>query len=519
MLLYIHIYLFVYQVLFPATHVQSLRFWTSVYLSNNSSFASPEETTNQNGPVGDGTETTGLQKTRSCENLLLNSDLNSSLSRRKSDPNIAMEHCEQQTQKLLKDAMSGDTSCSSESVKSSENDRSLSENGDITMKNLDSPVGNGEISIVENGYHDEVVENKEHDKVEKCDSVENGDNVENGGDDNAENGQSESGKLDESSDDVTANAVVTNGDVEKHHGNGLNGFKSDDSEELPTGNESNESSKSETVSENESDDLKNGNGVHEMNGHTENPCDRNYSPDSSTEESSENSIETISESEDISDNLGNGANNSVLNGHSVQEEDNTKLPSSNSINRNTTDSINNIIVATKLKQRTSISDKYAPSMESSTDTVTEDLQNGDSNHTLVASQSDSSRKVYKVASLQSLCDKVTKDTIENTSSISTSTSDLSDSRVLENGLLLNTGDPLPTSLSLRCVLSQNSLCRNSNGMCKGVNVDTSMTPPLHTTPISPQSRNSTCPPTPGTGDGKVRIFLYVTSLILFSIYT
>ncbi|XP_045171881.1 myotubularin-related protein 4-like isoform X2 [Mercenaria mercenaria] len=488
-----------HEVLFPATHVQSLRLWTSVYLSNNSSFAGPEETSNQNGLANDGTETTGLQKTRSCENLLMNSDLNSSLSRRKSDPNIAMEHCEQQTQKLLKDAMSGDTSCSSESVKSSENDRSLSENGDITMKNLDSPLCNGEVSINGNGFHDEEVDSKVYDKVENGDT----DNIENGDKSLiAETGQqNESENSVKTEDDLIENDVITNGDVGNGHVNGLNGVGNEESETVDS-NETKESEKIKNMTENNSEDCRNGNDIHEMNGHRENPCDRNYSPDNSTEESSENSIETISESEEVSDNLGNGANNSVLNGHSVEQDENSKLPTSNSINRCNTDSINSQIVSTKLKQRTAISDKYAPSMESSTDTVTEDLQNGDSSHTLVPVASDSSKKVYKVASLQSLCDKVTKDTIENTSSISTSTSDLSDSRVLENGLLLNTGDPLPTSLNLRCVLSQNSLCRNSNGMCKGVNVDTSMTPPLYPTPISPQSRNSTCPPTPGTGDGK-----------------
>lgn len=495
-----------FKVLYPATHVQSLRLWTSVYLSNNSSFAGPEEMTNQNGHVTDGTETTGLQKTRSCENLLMTSDLNSSLSRRKSDPNIAMEHCEQQTQKLLKDAMSGDTSCSSESVKSSENDRSLSENGDITMKNLDSPVCNGDMVINGNGFHNDDDEEKggSDEKVDKFENEEKDisseDSLET--DSKSSNELKDSKSSDELESKRSENDEFPNGNVEN-----LNGFHcAENGESLSNnGHESEGMSNIEKQSENSTKDFLNGNGIHEMNGHTVNPLDRNRSPDSSTEDNSENSIETISESEECTDNLENGANNSLVNGHSLELDEKPSMPLRNSINKHSPDSVNSEIVSTKLKQKTIISDKYAPSMESSTDTVTEELQNCDSSHTIVSSPSVSNRKVYKVASLQSLCDKVTKETIENTSSISTSTSDLSDSRVLENGVLLNNGELLPTSLNLRCVLSQTNLCRSSNGMCKGVNVDTSMTPPLYTTPISPQSRNSTCPPTPGTGDGRVSV--------------
>ncbi|KAL4223513.1 Myotubularin-related protein 4 [Mactra antiquata] len=481
-------------VIYPATHVQSLRLWTSVYLSNNSSFAGPEDVTNQTVMVSETGEMLGLQKTRSCENLLMTNDLNSSLSRRKSDPNIAMEHCEQQTQKLLKDAMSGDTS-SSESVKSSENDRSVSENGDLTMKNLDSPVQNGEISILENGISNDCGGN----------SLSNGDCVENGviaenkeGDKDQDLNSKEPESIVSEQGEIAEDKVsveLTNG-----HNEEANGIVETD----------NGDKNEEIVKNDDTNDLANGNAIHPMNGHSDNTVTDSDSP---TEENSETSIETISESDDTNS-VENGEHSPKLNGNGTTDfKDNTKDKLTSSSNEEVTighqnDLISSKILATKLKQRNHIGDKYDYSLESSTDTVTEELQNGDSNHTLTMSESGVSRQVYKVASLQSLCDKVTLNqlrTVENTSSISTSTSDLTDSRISENGLLLNIGDPSPNSLSLRCVLSQTAFKTSSVsgvGMTKGVNVDTCMTPPLHTTPISPQSRNSTCPPTPATSDGK-----------------
>jgi len=118
-----------HEVLYPASNVQNLRLWASVYLSNNSSFAGPEDVATQQVLPLDGVDSAGLQKTRSCENLLSLNESNPGLGRRRSDPNITTDHGEQQTQKLLKDAMSGDTSCSSESVKSSENNSSVSKLG------------------------------------------------------------------------------------------------------------------------------------------------------------------------------------------------------------------------------------------------------------------------------------------------------------------------------------------------------------------------------------------------------
>lgn len=473
-----------------------------MYLSNNSSLAGPEDPTvqtqGQTGAVTEGSTegTTGLQKTRSCDNLLLMSDLNTSLSRRKSDPNIAMDHGEQQTQKLLKDAIGGDTSCSSESVKSSENERSLSENGDAIMNGSDGPhrLEDKEVSesgIAAAGYGDAGIANG----VDNCDNnVTTDDNkcsnintqVESNGQEqetadseveNSENGE----QLEANGADVNLEekSVTT---LEKSLPNGLSNG------ELGI----------------------NGNGTHEMNGHVENhPEKRGQSPDSSND-SSENSIETISEGEE-NENIVNGANS-----HENGELESKKLSYtriSNGFNNGDNKDIDSKIVSMKLKQRNVNGARYAPSLESSSDTVIDDLQNGDSSHTLKTS---SSKNVNEVASLQSLCNRVTTNalnSIENTISISTSTSDLTDSRiherVLANGLpgdnLLNVRESLHTSLKLRCILSQTGLCKGSNGVYKGMNVDTSIGSSLQPTPVSPQSRNSTCPPTPGTSDARVRI--------------
>lgn len=487
-----------HRVLSPATHVQSLRLWTSVYLSNNSSFASPEENTVQNGPVPDGAET-GLPKTRSCENLLMSNDVNSSLSRRKSDPNIAMEHCEQQTQKLLKDAMLGDTSCSSESVKSSENDHSFSENDGLTMKNLDSPISNGEVAL--NGNENNGVDTD----AEKC--AEMGSTLENG---------QAVGDLDSSESKDKIESLKRNILLKERVGNG----NTEDSTENKTSLKSEEGLMTKEcngidknnctkinghiVKENCSDNMMNGH--HEINSYSTDLLGRNRSPDTCSlgEENSENSIETISESEDTNDMcIGNGASKLLQNGHLEEIElDEFKRTSPYSISDKKV--LENSPVVAKIKQRTQSSDKNIPTIDSSTDTLTEDLQNGENNHALVSSSSTGVKPVPKVPSLQLLCDKTVSQLgkFDGVNSISTSTSDLTDSRVLQNGRLLNLGENFSASLNLRCALSQSALCRNSNGMCKGLKVDTSVTPFVFQSPISPQSRNSTCPPTPGTGDGR-----------------
>lgn len=500
--------------------MQSLHLWTSVYLSNNSSFAGPEDTTVQTVTATEGSTESpaGLQKTRSCENILMLSDLNTSLSRRKSDPNITMDHCEQQAQKLLKDAIGGDTSCSSESVKSSENDRSLSENGDVTLNGLDSPhpkedggstkKENVEGEIRENGISDG--DRCSHNGVmngENCDMDSNGvDTEHNEVNGSLENGQLENTSSVQSKDRKSVSKSESEAEVDKERettGVGLKGAvdvaeRTDDLEngiahDLPLSN----------------GDFTNGNGSHEMNGHTNsNPDTRGSSPDS-TIESSENSIETISEGEETENGV-NGAKREENGGWKTRKDSRSKF--SNGLSNGDSKDIDSKIVAMKMKQRNANPSKYAPSMESSSDTVIEELPNGNSSHTLIPSIS---RNINEVASLQSLCDKVTTRTlnsIENTISISTSTSDLTDSRIhekfLANGLpgenLLNVGDSLHASLKLRCILSQTGLCKGANGTYRGVNIDTSVGSSLQPTPISPQSRNSTCPPTPGTSDGRVR---------------
>ena len=545
--------------------MQSLRLWTSVYLSNNSTFAGPEDPTIQavQGQTGTPTEssnegTPGLQKTRSCENLLLMSDLNTSLSRRKSDPNIAMDHCEQQAQKLLKDAIGGDNSCSSESVKSSENDRSLSENGDITMNGTDSPHRLEDREVVENGIDAATTAAAMNGEVSVTDvevsvtdgevSVTNGEGSEPNGEGSVTNGeaivlngdncdtnehdkQTQHNELDTQVDNNGMEQIASNGDGGEEvgevdmaeHGdmngdmNGeLNGELNGATDENPE-TEANAETTEETklpngIPSNFNGDLTNGNGTHEMNGHVDaNPDKRGQSPDSSNE-SSENSIETISEGEE-NDSLVNGAN-SHENGE-LEPRKHSYTSVSNGFNNGDNKDIDSRIVSMKLMQRSVNGARYAASLESSSDTVIEDLQNGESNHTLIPS---SSRNTNEVASLQSLCDRVTTNalnSIENTISISTSTSDLTDSRIherfLANGLpgegLLNVGESLHASLKLRCILSQTGLCKGPNGVNRGMNVDTSVGSSLQPTPVSPQSRNSTCPPTPGTSDGRVSVLL------------
>ncbi|KAK3083958.1 hypothetical protein FSP39_006006 [Pinctada imbricata] len=84
------------QVLYPQSHVRSLVLWESVYLSNNSSSTSCEDPQQSPEKLQNGLETEqaggNLQKTRSCENLLLASQEQvNAPGRRRSDPNIALD--------------------------------------------------------------------------------------------------------------------------------------------------------------------------------------------------------------------------------------------------------------------------------------------------------------------------------------------------------------------------------------------------------------------------------------------
>lgn len=72
--------------------MQSLKFWSSVYLSNNSSRTSSDDLSVDKGEP-EPCATCNLQKTRSCENLLANQEVAvPSPSRRKSDPSITLDN-------------------------------------------------------------------------------------------------------------------------------------------------------------------------------------------------------------------------------------------------------------------------------------------------------------------------------------------------------------------------------------------------------------------------------------------
>lgn len=497
-----------HEVLYPASHVQNLRLWSSIYLSNNSSFAGPEENNIQQVLVADPLEPGCLQKTRSCENLCMN-ELNSSLSRRKSDPNIATEHCEQQTQKLLKDAMGGDTSCSSsESVKSSENNASMSESPTINANGFDNSLNDGE----------ELSENAENSQAVGLLSEEpslNGVCTE---------GERNGGNIDEKG--VGVEEKCENGFLRETNGNGIvsntetlplsNGIGDHNKVEKPTENFVN--SNGAIMSEEIIREIPNGDSACRVNGHSisgKNNCVNNRDK----RHDSENSIETISDSDDTSTGDGGEGSfesstspyeNGIENGHNSLYHQ--KQPSASS----SSSTINGASISMKLRQKNLIpnSDRYEVSLESSTDTVTgEQSSSESSSHTLVPTIRED-RDMGQVAPLKALCDRVQNKqslkTGDSRNSISTSTSDLTDSRVGEKGnmgnlsheRLLNVDESVRANLKLQCFWGQNSLCNGTNGTCRGVTVDTSMTPSVYHTPISPQSRTSTCPPTPGTCDSK-----------------
>lgn len=462
------------RVLYPKCQVNSLQLWTSVYLSTNSSFASPDEVhppCSQTVPPTENGEAVSLPKTRSCENLLSLTDHTASPSRRRSDPNITMELGEQTT-KLLKDAMAGqdgDTSCSSESIRSS-NNTSFSDN----------------VSELVNGHDRESSSIQTSSNSNKVTLNHKGETVMNGinchlGDQENENGV---GHKDETTmnGELSDNNFEVNGDTDyRILVNGINGH-----ETVGIVGEHIEMSNIDVTSKAQQLGIDN--------------------------ELIDNHVKTngaYSESELTNQDV--NLCNSIPNGH---EED--KLQNGELVPNSSRD---------KLLQRKSSGDKVEPTLEGSTDTLIEDgvkdLQKDNSGHTLTPSDSNSSGKVYEVKTLKSLCDISSSSnklmSLEQTSSISTatSTSDLTDSRVgqdlnkLKGGfghVFQNSGpcDTVHNSLKLKCILAQSVLPNgNVNGCSKhGVNGETRDGTPSCSTSLSPQSRNSTCPPTPGTSDGK-----------------
>ena len=405
-------------------------------------------------------------------------DHTASPSRRRSDPNITMELGEQTT-KLLKDAMAGqdgETSCSSESIRSS-NNTSFSDNA--------SEIANG------------------HDK--------------------------ESSPLQNSSNSdkalMNGNGVVLNGHASEAEGeseNGINGFT-----ENMNGDNKNVDDKNESL-----------NGE---NGHMAN--ESNLNGHESLENGNVEHLEgAIGDSQITYDEVKNS--HLTTNGaYSDCELSHVNINLYNSIPNGGGDDqeIDQVTSRNKLLQRTLSGDKVEPTLEGSTDTLIEDgskdLQKDSSDHTLTPTNSFSSSKLYEVKSLKSLCD-ISRSTnklnsSEETSSISTatSTSDLTDSRVGQDTSRLNghlghmfpngTCDTVHKSLKLNCLLAQSVLPNGNvngfghlpNGNVNGcghhvVNGESRDGTPSCSTSLSPQSRNSTCPPTPGTSDGKVRFFFY-----------
>lgn len=477
-----------HEVLYPATNIQSLKLWASVYLSNSSSFASTEDVANQTVLVADGNQepSPGLQKTRSCDNLLLATDMNTSLSRRKSDPNIAMDHCDQI---LLKDAINGDTCSFSESVKSSDNDRSVSENGDLTL-NGGRDEHNSDVLM--NGNENSALTIQSDFVCDNSDNKLENEHVCSVG----ENGEEE-----RSNEDAVVNGVEKSVGVNcKIEG------------QIGAENSSHPNNHVETLTFN--GNMPNGhcsngvpvtNGFHEMNVHN------GFTSSSSSENvkngwdgsESENSIETISDCEDNSITMSNGAYTHAngVNGINGKHFSHNSTSTRSYSNGDVLD-LDSKISLLKLQERRKNSALLSPSLESSTDTVTEDVHNGDSSHTLTPSNSCHGNRV---ASLQSLCDEATRKNLENFASISTSTSDLSDSRVhaklLENGLaLLNKEDTYHSSLKLPCILSQTALKKSPSGLYSKQSESSLSSTVFHS--CGSESKNSSCPPTPATSDTK-----------------
>ena len=437
-----------------------------MYLSTNSSFASPDEVHPPNQPVAitENGETVNLPKTRSCENLLSLTDHTASPSRRRSDPNITMELGEQTT-KLLKDAMAGqdgDTSCSSESIRSS-NNTSFSDN----------------VSELANGHE------KESSPVQNSSSSEkvlmNGNGV-------VLNGHASESEGEKDSVENFVNGDSVNGEVNMSEMNGEN--------------------EKVTIENNINGHESQVNGIVEhsegANGDVVSSKAQNFDDDVKNSHLTTNGAYSDCELSHVNIHL----YNSIPNGGGDDQE------------------IDQVTSRNKLLQRTLSSEKVEPSLEGSTDTLIEDglkdLQKDSSDHTLTPTNSFTSAKLYEVKSLKSLCD-ISRSTnklnsLEQTSSISTatSTSDLTDSRVGQDSSKLNghlghmfqnSGpcDTVHNSLKLKCILAQSVLPNGNTNGCShhGVNGEHKDGIPSCSTSLSPQSRNSTCPPTPGTSDGKV----------------
>ncbi|XP_041347443.1 myotubularin-related protein 3-like isoform X2 [Gigantopelta aegis] len=367
-------------VLYPEYSIHQLELWFSIYMSANSLETSqdPVEETIKPSEEGDITpdeEPTGVQKTRSCENLATLADHTPVAGRRMSDPNIS--HAVQESGLLIKEINAA--------------------NGLANESDADDVTVNGDVVLQENG------------------------------------------------DDAEPD-VVENG----HRDIGLNGF------------------------------LENGHVTDEValtNGHSETPSESASENSDSAE--AEKVVQITLDGITLQNDSQSSLNGVYSNGHMSDDE--------NGIQENGIDGpIKNgsvDIISKKLAQRTSLS------VESSTDTIIDD----------------NSLEIGHNGLVNGLSDEVVTDScpvrkhFHKNSSISTSTSDISDphvncgygdSRLLINDLKLFRHQPV---LKLDCghvgrhdVINSPSPSQSSSSI---------------PTPLS--SRNSTCPPTPGTGDAKV----------------
>ncbi|KAL3856141.1 hypothetical protein ACJMK2_010931 [Sinanodonta woodiana] len=378
------------EVLYPSSHVRNLYLWSAVYLSNNSSFT--EEETKPDSAVTTADSESGgtnLQKARSCENLASLTELETSPTRRRSDPNITLDMADQGT-KLLKEALQ-----SHEVDAISKSAESLTLSGHT----IDNPESN-ELSLEDdNSKLDPGKDKSEHCQTENSECVETFDSSING------------------------NEIVSEQSAE-------------------------------------TDDCR-----------------------------------TAGKSE------------------ATQTLDHISIPNEISMQslvceeQNSDDVSGNIIFKTP-SERTLMGIlpyQYDPSLESSTDTVTDETviqctENDVHEHTNTACNA----HVQKEPSLEAKCDMKTLEKLQLVKiySISTSTSDLTDSRVV----LANNHIKMHRRLKLHTVLTQSvpdNCSRPTNGFSKISGVNCSASPsPLYPTPTSPRSLGSTCPPTPGTSDSK-----------------
>lgn len=165
-----------------------------------------------------------------------------------------------------------------------------------------------------------------------------------------------------------------------------------------------------------------------------------------------------------------------------------------------------------LSSKSTCSDQYNPAIDSSTDTLiddeTKDLSRMGSKTSLDNDSSLASKEGSdtKTSSEKSFLDRV--QSLEASSSISTSTSDISDSHISPDSKARKV---LGRELKLQCLLAQSVALRN--GCSKSVGGMNSSLPstPQNPTPSSARTTpNSTCPPTPGTDAGKVSSSLVIS---------